>query len=102
MEVAAFPVFEGEKTYISLGFADITGDGYSEALIAFSSTSLEINQMIFMDMSNPEDGEASEIVGLEPSYPVARSFEVHWPQVTARSPEGDYLYTWESEAGVLK
>jgi hypothetical protein len=56
LEVAAFPVFEGEKTYISLGFADITGDGYSEALIAFSSTSLEINQMIFVDMSNPEMG----------------------------------------------
>jgi hypothetical protein len=45
LEVAAFPVFEGEKTYISLGFADITGDDYSEALIAFSSTSLEINQL---------------------------------------------------------
>jgi|GEM_PF-3475677 len=100
--VAGFPVFEGEKTYISMGFADVTGDGYSEALVAFSSTSLTSSALIFMDMANPEDGEATEFVRLAPSYPVASSFEVNWPQVIARSPDGDrdMSYTWDGNAGV--
>lgn len=63
MDVAGFPIFEGEKTPISMGFADVTGDGKPEALIVFPGT------LIFMDMANPEGRKALEFARLAPRIP---------------------------------